>query len=284
MYDLIRFNDYEKSHETGRPRQKLIIFERMNYLSSTLILLFFLVPVLSAQEIRLTSTGSLSQAEQVAVESETLLPFDEIGIESGYVLYRTEIEITAGPSVLELENVRDYAAVYLDNRFQGTLTDARKKLTLPVPPGKYTLRLYAENIGRITYGPEILDNCKGLFGTAALDGAPLGNWTVIPLDIKECDIEKLTFGENSSDSLPAFHKGRFELTRPEDTYLDVSGWGMGEVWINGCYLGSYWEEEKQQSIPVDAGNLQQGTNEIVVFDLKSNGRKIMRLTSAPVFK
>jgi len=40
------------------------------------------------------------------------------------------------------------------------------------------LRIYAENIGRITYGPEILDNLKGLFGRITLDGEALSGWKI----------------------------------------------------------------------------------------------------------
>ena len=44
---------------------------------------------------------------------------------------------------------------------------------------------------------------------------------------------------------------------------------MGEVWINGHYLGSFWDEEKQQSILIPAEILAEKGNRIVVFDLKT---------------
>ncbi len=120
--------------------------------------------------------------------------------------------------------------VYLNNKLQGAITDTHKKLALHVPPGEYTLRLYAENIGRITYGPEILDNSKGLFGNIILDqGAVSGNWTIIPLRVKESDVNRLQFEEGNKEQLPTFHRGFFEADIPENRYLDCSGWGMGEV-------------------------------------------------------
>lgn len=74
------------------------------------------------------------------------------------------------------------------------------------------------------------------------------------------------------------------MTDPKDTYLDISGWGMGEVWINGVYLGSYWEEEKQQSIQVSESILKQGSNEVIVFELKNNKQRLMKLSNQPLFK
>lgn len=256
----------------------------MRYLYSISILLLSFVPALPAQEITITESGSLEQAYGETVESEGLLPFNDLNIEFGYVLYQAEVEVQSEESMLRLENVRDYAVVYLNNRLQGTITDKTKKLPLNVSPGKYMLRLYAENIGRITYGPEILDNSKGLFGSITLDEEEIENWKIILLNIKECDVKSLQFEEKKSPPLPSFHRGSFEIDAPRNTYLDISGWGMGEVWINGNYMGSYWEEEKQQSIQVLAGNLLKGKNEIIVFELKNNDLKTMELSGEPVFK
>lgn len=255
----------------------------MNYLYPVFILLLFPLSGVSAQEVLLTETARLEQVYADTVTSEGLLPFNELGIECGYVLYRAQIEVTRAEPALEFENVRDYAAVYLDDRLQGTVTGNHKKLPLPVVPGKYTLSLYVENIGRITYGPEISDNSKGLFGRILLNGEEVGNWTILPLNIQACNVERLLFREEVSCGLPSFHKGYFRLETPRDIHLDVSGWGMGDVWMNGVYLGSYWEEEQLRSLPVPAETLLKGTNELVVFDLKSHAHKTMRLCDAPVF-
>lgn len=255
----------------------------MKYIYSISFFIFIAMS-LSAQEIPITETGALDQVYGEPTESGTLLPFNDLNIEFGYVLYQTEIEVTSEEPVLELENVRDYAVIYLNENLQGTMTDNHKKLTLKAPPGKYTLRLYAENIGRITYGPEILDNSKGLFGSVTLNGEEIENWTIIPLNIKDTDVNTLRLEANGTTPLPSFHKGYFNIDAPKDTYLDISGWGMGEAWINGNYVGSYWEEEKQQSIQIPAANLMKGKNEIIIFELKNNMRKTMRLSADPVFK
>lgn len=240
--------------------------------------------VIQAQEIRITEYTTLEHVYEAPVESEKPLPFNELNKESGYVLYEATIKVNSNEEVLELDNVRDYAAVYIDSTLQGTITDNDKKLPLNIAAGKYTLRIYAENIGRITYGPEILDNSKGLFGDIKLDGVAIESWTITPLNIREADVQQLKFAAAKAAKLPGFHKGVFNITNPKDQYLDMSGWGMGEVWINGQYIGAYWEKEKLQSIQVVADLLQKGKNEVVVFEMKNNSQKTVRLTEKPVFK
>lgn len=256
----------------------------MKNLYLLIILFFSFTLTLSAQEILITETGQVNQVNGKAVESESLLPFNDLNIEFGYVLYQTEINVKSDEAVLELENVRDYAVVFLNDILQSTITDNNKKLAINTTPGKYSLKLYTENIGRITYGPEILDNSKGLFGSINLNGVEIENWIITPLLVKDCDVNKLQFEKRETSQIPCFHRGYFEIDSPKDIYLDISGWGMGEVWINGNYIGSYWEEEKQQSIQIPASNFIKGKNQIIIFELKNNQQKSVKLVNEPVFQ
>ena len=112
--------------------------------------------------------AALEQVYGDVQESEGLLPMNELGIEFGYALYEAEITVEDVDPILAVENIRDYASVYVDGRLQGWITDNQKNIKLTVSTGTHHLQLYAENIGRITYGPEILDNSKGLFGSITL--------------------------------------------------------------------------------------------------------------------
>jgi hypothetical protein len=239
---------------------------------------------LMAQEIVFNKKASLNQAYQKAVEAEDLLPMNDLNMELGYLLYQAEITTQAESEDLELENVRDYAAVYVDGKLRGRLTDNHKIIDIKTTPGKYLLQIYVENIGRITYGPEITDNLKGLFGEVTLAGNKVSNWKMIPLTIKQYPVKDLAFEDRKETSVPGFYKGNFKIDELKKTYLDITGWGMGEVWVNQKYIGSYWEEEKQQSILIPLEDLVRGENEIVVFELKSNQQKTMKLSQIPVFK
>lgn len=239
----------------------------------------------TAQELKMTGSAPLNAVYGEVWESDEPLPMNDLGMEFGYALYEAEVTLPQTGALLEPDHVRDYAAVYLDGVLQGTVTDARKSLALEVEPGRYTLRLYVENIGRITYGPEILDNSKGLFGSVRLGGEPITDWRIIPLEVREAEVESLAFGPLGTCSAPCFRRGSFDSETEADRYLDVTGWGMGEVWINGSYLGSYWDEEKQQSIRIPAETLRKKGNRIIVFDLKNNDpAQTIRLADEPVFK
>jgi beta-galactosidase len=249
-------------------------------------LFVLLIPFLSssAQEIQISGTASIDQVYGLQVESEKLLPMNDLDMDNGYVLYEASITLDSENALLEVENVRDYAAVYIDDELQGTLTDNRKRIALSVDAGSHILQIYVENIGRITYGPEILDNSKGLFGNIYLDGQEIEGWKISELKIKSCTVPGLNFSE-ASISTPGFHRATFEGSSLEkEQYLDVSGWGMGEVWINGNYIGSFWEEEKQQSLMIPASILVSGENEVVIFEIKNNKMKTLKTTNSPVFK
>jgi beta-galactosidase len=66
---------------------------------------------------------------------------------------------------------------------------------------------------------------------------------------------------------PLFFKGSFELDGTADTYLDMSGFKKGVVWINGHNLGRYWYVGPQQRLYCPAPWLKKGRNEVVVLDL-----------------
>ena len=177
------------------------------------LLLCCLLPGLfraGAQELKMTECAPLTQIYGEVSESDELLPMGDVGVEFGYVLYQAAITVPAGEAALELENVRDYAAVYLDGVFQGTLTDNRKTLVLKAETGQHTLQLYVENIGRITYGPEILDNSKGLFGEARLGGETIAGWTITPLEVRDTDPETLEFEALGPCNTPCFRRGQFD--------------------------------------------------------------------------
>lgn len=247
------------------------------------VFLLFTLTSVFAQEIQMSETAALKQVYGDIQESQTVLPLSDLGMEFGYVLYETEVAVDAEQATLEVENIRDYAAVYVDNKLKGKLTDEQKTLSFPIGSGRHTLQLYVENIGRITYGPEILDNSKGLFGSIALNGVAIENWKMVPLLVKECVVGELNFSTQPSDGTPCFYKGSIDISVPQDVHLDISGWGMGEAWVNGHYVGSYWEESSQQSIPVPAPNLVKGKNSIVLFELKGNGKQAVRFADKAIF-
>lgn len=252
---------------------------------ASILLSLFLTASVFSQEIRMTEMASLEQVYGERQQSPTTLSMNDLGMDGGgYVLYEAQVTTSAASETLSVENIRDFAAVYIDGSLKGELTDEKKELSFQLSAGRHLLQIYVENIGRITYGPEILDNSKGLFGTVTLEEKEVEDWNMIPLQIRDCEVGKLNFTAIVDTEKPRFFRGKFSVDARRDTHLDVSGWGMGEIWINGDYMGTYWDEYPQQSIQIPADVLKSGENEVVVFELKNVQRRLMSLSDKVVFK
>ena len=87
----------------------------------------------------------------------------------------------------------------------------------------------------------------------------------LPLD----NVEKVDFSKGYVPFLPAFYKFYLMVDKEEDindTFIDLSGWGKGCVFINHFNLGRFWDKGPQQSLYVPAPLLKIGGNEIIVFE------------------
>ncbi|PVE11512.1 glycoside hydrolase family 35 protein [Streptomyces scopuliridis] len=206
-----------------------------------------------------------------AVESSHPLTMEQLGQDFGFVLYETVLP-APGPVLLELEQVRDRAQVFLDGQPVGVLERENHEhaLAFTVPRSGSVLSLLVENQGRVNYGPGIHDR-KGLPGKVLLDGTELAGWTSRPLPLTSLDAIPFA-GTATAPSGPHFHRGTFELAEVADTFLHLDGWTKGNAWINGFALGRYWSRGPQRSLYVPGPVLRAGTNEIVVLELHSAHR------------
>ncbi|MEV0986458.1 beta-galactosidase family protein [Streptomyces sp. NPDC049949] len=229
----------------------------------------------SLEAVRLTESIGLLDAAPVlgdAVASRRPLTMEELGQDYGFVLYETELT-DAGSALLELEQVRDRAQVFLDGQPVGVLEreDHERALTFAVQRPGAVLTVLVENQGRVNYGDGIHDR-KGLPGGALLNGTPLEGWTSRPLPLTA--LEDLPFGAGpATPTGPAFHRGTFDADRPADTFLHLDGWRKGSVWVNGFALGRYWSRGPQRSLYVPGPVLRRGANEVVVLELHAPGRE-----------
>lgn len=229
---------------------------------------------LSLAAVALTeNAGLLDWAPSLgdAVESLNPLTMEQLRQDFGFVLYETVLA-AAGPALLELEQVRDRAQVFLDGRSVGVLERENHEhaLSFTVPRAGCVLSLLVENQGRVNYGPGIHDR-KGLPGRVVLDGKELVGWTNRPLPLTSLD--GLGFAATTTAPTgPSFHRGTFELAATADTFLHLDGWTKGSAWINGFALGRYWSRGPQRSLYVPAPVLHEGTNEIVVLELHAAHR------------
>jgi beta-galactosidase len=205
---------------------------------------------------------------------------EEMGQPHGMVLYRHKAR-RASTGALEVDRLADYAIVSVDGQRAGTL-DRRldqKSLDVSLNSGN-VLEVLVDAMGHVNFSRRMQDDRKGIAG-ARLAGAALEGWDVysIPLTAPP------TAGyQPVQPTGPAFYRARFNIDAPGDTYLDMSGWGKGYVWVNGYNLGRYWSLGPQQALYVPAGWLRAGGNEIVVLDLDPGGERKTRGVTRPIWR
>ncbi|MGL3807696.1 glycoside hydrolase family 35 protein [Paeniglutamicibacter sp. R2-26] len=210
---------------------------------------------------------------------------DEIGSYSGFSVYRTRIEVS-GPAVLTLGEVRDRAQVFLNRQGIGTLSrdNHDHSLVLPVNASG-TLEILVEDQGRVDYGPR-LGEPKGLLGGASLNGEPVREWELLPLDpgVLGAAAERVAASPARAVDLvagPVFAHAAFDLPEATDLFLDTGGWGKGVVWVNGFCLGRYWSNGPQRTLYIPGPLLRTRSNHVVVLELHAAAAPVLPFVSAP---
>ncbi|MFC0436718.1 beta-galactosidase [Kutzneria buriramensis] len=233
-------------------------------------------PTIAPAPVTPTVYASIWDNLPVAVESADPQPFEMLGQSYGFALYRKEI---AGTGALDIRWVHDYATVFVDGRYQGgfsrtlipdaesrrlNVTNDNAPLALGPSDGDTTLDILVEGMGRTNYGQAIVDR-KGILESVALAGKRLTGWQIFPLPLDDVAGLKPVVGDAARPGL--FFRAALHLDTTGDTYLDMSGWTKGVVWVNGKNLGRYWEIGPQHRLFCPAPWLRPGHNEILVFDL-----------------
>jgi len=231
------------------------------------------MPVMTIPAFTLHDTAPLATNLPVsAIQDLSPRPIEEYDISRGIVSYR--VTLPAGPAgVLAAAKVRDLAWVRVDGKLVGTMDTRYRRFSVAIParskPVSVEILLYT--IARVNFGVEIHDR-KGLHGPVNFTpakGEPqlLDHWDIRAIDFDaEGVLPPLTFKRGRSKDA-AFWRGGFDTRATHDTFLDMSGWGQGIVWINGRCLGRYWSIGPTQTMYLPGPWIKRGRNEVVVLDL-----------------
>lgn len=212
--------------------------------------------------------------------------FDALGAASGFVLYRTEVDLPDGGVLTVGTEVRDRVLVSVDGVVVGVLEREHHDRAIALPPVTGSLELLVEDQGRVDYGPRIGEP-KGLIGGIAVDGVPLARWSASPLaldPIAPAAVDQLAaLSPTAGDVLagPVVAAGSFELSSTEDRYLSLDGFRKGVAWVNGFCLGRYWSRGPQKTLAVPGPVLRAGRNEVVVFELHASASRSVCMLLEP---
>ncbi|WP_246101597.1 beta-galactosidase [Pedobacter westerhofensis] len=217
-----------------------------------------------------------------AVKNANPLTFEDLHQDYGFVWYRTFLD-GGKTGVLKLKDLRDYAIIMINGQPAGVL-DRRlnqDSISIALPAGKVKLDILVENLGRINFGKYLLENKKGITEKVLFAGSEVKNWEMYGLPMST--VAALPFKSNfKSDHTPVIKKAVFTLDKVGDTYLDMSKWGKGSVWLNGHNLGRYWEVGPQQTLYIPAEWLKKGINELVVAELLKTEENTLQSLQKPV--
>jgi beta-galactosidase len=224
-------------------------------------------PIIAFAPVELKEAAPLFDSLPVAIKDQTPRNMEAYDQGYGCILYRTKIS-AGGATMLEAAAIHDFGFVFLDGRRVGVLDrrNARASLLLPERKQDSQLDILVEPMGRINFGPEMADR-KGIIAPVKLGGEILKGWEVFNLPLDEAMLAGLKFtGAGRGTNAPAFWRGTFQLDKAGDTFLDLRGWGKGDLWVNGHCLGRFWNIGPTQTAYAPGCWLRAGVNEIVILD------------------
>lgn len=232
------------------------------------------------------------------IKDENIRTMEEYDQGFGSILYRTTLPALAEGTLLTVSDPHDYAQVFVDGRLIGTL-DRRigeTELSLPAVPSGATLDILVEAMGRINFSRAIKD-FKGITNNVTLtetrEGRPfvcdLKGWQVYLLPDTEEFYNSMeympsgAFSAGEDGRLPlGVYRGAFYVDKPSDTFLDLSDWGKGLLYVNGHAIGRFWEIGPQQTLYMPGCWLRKGENEIIILDIVGPKKNAVRGLAKPV--
>lgn len=244
------------------------------------------LPLIEIPSIQLNKIADVLglASETDKVESTTPLTFEQLNQGYGYVLYSRHFnQPTSGK--LEIPGLRDYATIYVNGEKAGELNRYYKNYSMDIEiPFNASLEILVENMGRINYGPEIVNNKKGIISPVLINGNEItDNWEMYKLPMSEvpdfAKLNKTYVFDNTpahTDALkgkPVLYEGTFKLDKTGDTFIDMEDWGKGIIFINGINIGRYWQAGPQQTLYIPGVWLKKGENKIVIYEQLNNGIK-----------
>ncbi len=218
------------------------------------------IPTMTIPEIKLERWSSLWEQLPAPITAEEPKCFETLGQNQGFVVYRTKIP--AGEKGTLSMPLHGYPQMYVD----GVLT---KGLEVPARDKEATLEILVEAMGHINFQGIMDQDRKGILGPVKLNGTEIKNWEMLLLPVKSDWAMTMPKTTPIAGRIGGIFKGEFNLDSVADTYLDMSNYKKGVLWVNGHNLGRHWSEKgPQKRLYCPAPWLKKGTNTIVVLDVE----------------
>ena len=221
------------------------------------------------------------------VESLYPVKMEDLGQSYGYLLYRTEASWDADEEKIRVIDGRDRMQLFVDGKLMATQYQAEIGQDIFVAGEKkatHCIDILMENMGRVNYGHKFLADTqrKGIRTGVCKDLHFLLNWQQYPLSFE--NTENIDFSKGWQPEQPAFYAFDFEMKALKDTYLDLSGFGKGLVFVNGVNIGRFWNVGPTLSLYIPHSLLKEGHNRIIIFETEGKYEESINLVNQPTFK
>ena len=245
-------------------------------------------PVIEIPEVEFTQIAPLFSNLPEAKESMDIQPMEAFDQGWGTILYRTTLqEPVENGTTMKITEVHDWAQVFADGKLLARLDRRRGEFALQLPVLKKGTRIdiLVEAMGRVNFDESIHDR-KGITEKVELvrgkQSAKLKNWTVYSFPVDYSFVQDKRYKNGTAQTMPAYYRTTFRLDKVGDTFLDMSTWGKGMVWVNGLAIGRFWEIGPQQTLFMPGCWLKEGENEVIVLDLKGPEKASIRGLKKPI--
>ncbi|MBR1982594.1 MAG: beta-galactosidase [Akkermansia sp.] len=197
--------------------------------------------------------------------TEHPVTLERLGQNQGIAIYNAQLP--AGPAATLHCTPQDFALVYVDDQFIGTM-DRRlnqRCMELPERQKDAVLKIVVDTFGHVNFSRYMEKDRKGLIGKVTLGDKPLTGWRVATMNLEKHSPSLAARARGAEKG--AYYRAEVELQHPIDTFLDMKDWQKGYVWVNGQLLGRYWNIGPQERLYCPGEFLKNGRNIIEVLDL-----------------
>ncbi|HEY4156039.1 MAG TPA: beta-galactosidase family protein, partial [Puia sp.] len=200
--------------------------------------------------VKMKRTMNLWSLVKPSITSPQPEPMEAYGQNQGLIVYRTRL-IGHKSGTLKIWEPHDYAMVFLNGKFIDTVYRDGGKWEVKLPQTNEKdplLEIVVEGMGHINFGQFIIDR-KGITDRVTLNGMTLMNWSIalLPMDEHFIRTARPDLSVHPEPGKPCnFFEGKFDLKETGDTFLDVSRFSKGILYVNGHNLGRYWNKGPQE--------------------------------------
>lgn len=225
---------------------------------------------ITVPEFKLHKTDDIWNHLPAPVYTPQPQPMEYFDQNQGLICYKTTL-VGHKSGKLRIWEPHDFALVYLNGVFIDTVFREGGKWEVDLPKTGIknpVLEILVEGMGHINFAQFMIDR-KGITDRVTLNGMTLMNWETYLLPMDEAFASNFHPAASQTaliDKGCNLFSGSFMLSETGDTYLDMSHFSKGVLYVNGHNLGRFWNIGPQYRLYCPASWLKKGANEVLVFD------------------